>query len=142
MAEWILLSACSPLVWSGKSSASWDLGLEMASVSAPAFFSCCFIKSLRRYNSAVWQIFCMVAANSWSGLQCGLGRNSRPTGQDRLLTCSFRIDRYFRLLAPPLSIEEMLFLSWRKPSSVLGYLGARILGRMVCLPLMCLSLSA
>lgn len=69
VAEWILLSACSRLVLSGNRVASCDLRQKMVSVSALAFFSCCFTMSLRRSCSAVWQIFCMAAVNSWSGLQ-------------------------------------------------------------------------
>ena len=118
VADWSLLSACSRLFWSGKRAASWAFRLDMVSESALAFFSCCLIRSLRRSCSAVWQILFMAAVNSGSGLTCGLGRNWRPIGQERLLTCSFRTDRDFRLLTRLVSRETILFLSVLKPSSV------------------------
>lgn len=138
--DWIFFFVCLFQVWLGKSLVSWDLGLEMVFVFVLVFFFCCFIKSLRRYNFVVWQIFCMVVVNFWFGLQCGLGWNLRLIGQDCLLMCFFRIDRYFRFLVFLFFIEEMLFLSWRKFFLVLGYLGVRIFGRMVCFFFMCLSL--
>ena len=99
VADRILFSACSRLVWSGIMVVSFCLRASMASVSALTFFSCCWMMSCRRSRSARWQIFCKSVLKFWSGLRCGLGRYWKPTGQELLLTCSFRTQSDFLALA-------------------------------------------
>ena len=99
VADRILFSACSRLARSGIMVVNFCLRALMASVSALTFFSCCWIMSWRRACSACSQIFRKSVLKFSSGLRCGLGRYWRPTGQELLLTCSFRTQSDFLALA-------------------------------------------
>ena len=117
-------SACSRLDGSGIMVVSCFCMVSMAWLSALTFLSCCSIMSLRRFCSACWQIVLRAALKVWSGLKCGLGRYWRPTGQEPLLTCSFRTQSDFFVLARLVLEWAILFRSVLKPSSVRGRLGA------------------
>ena len=99
VADRILFSACSRLARSGIIVVNFCLRALMASVSALTFFSCCWIMSWRRACSACSRMFRKSVLKFWSGLRCGLGRYWRPTGQELLLTCSFRTQSDFLALA-------------------------------------------
>ena len=99
VADRILFSACSCLASSGIMVVNFCLRASMSSVSASMFFSCCWIMSWRGSCSTLSQIFLKSVLKFWSGLRCSLGQYWRLTGQELLLTSSFRIQSDLLALA-------------------------------------------